>query len=111
MIKYYIVALLSGLLSSVQQILLKKSSMDEHGSVVREYINIRVIAGYGINLLCVLLMVYAYIGMPYRYGVILESLAYIYVMILSRLFFGERITKKRVIGNLLILAGAIVFVL
>lgn len=109
MIRFYFAAILSGILSSIQQILLKKSSMSEHKDLVTEYINFRVVLGYMINVICVLLMVYAYKGIPFRYGPIFEAFAYIYVMILSRLILGEPFTKKRFLGNLLILIGAFVF--
>ena len=34
---------------------------------------------------------------------------YIFVMILSNLFLGEKITKKKIIGNFLILFGIVVY--
>ena len=39
----------------------------------------------------------------------IESLGYIFVMILSNLFLGEKITKKKIIGNFLILFGIVVY--
>lgn len=59
--------------------------------------------------LCMILMIMAYKGMQFKYGAIIESLVYLYVMILSRIFFKEEITRKKVIGNMLIVCGVIVF--
>lgn len=109
MIKYYVVALLSGLLSSLSQILLKKSAQKEKKSVLQEYLNPYVIGGYGITGFCMLLMIYAYRGMPFKYGAVLESLTYLYIMILSKLLLKERLTKKKVIGNIIIVIGVIIF--
>ena len=38
-------------------------------------------------------------GVQYKNQPIIESLGYIFVMILSNLFLGEKITKKKIIGN------------
>ena len=56
-----------------------------------------------------ILMIIAFKGMPYKYGAVLESLTYLYIMILSRVFIGEKLTKKKVLGNLIIVAGVIIF--
>ncbi len=93
----------------MSQVLLKKSSTVQRKSVVFEYLNPYVIIGYGITFLCMLLMIYAYKGITFKLGAILESLTYLYVMILGKIFFKEKITVKRIIGNLLIVSGVIVF--
>lgn len=48
-------------------------------------------------------------GVEYKNGPVIETLAFILVMILSRLFFQEKITKRKAVGNLLILLGVIIF--
>lgn len=109
MIKYYALMIGSGMLSSFSQILLKKSTQKENGSVIKEYLNLYVIGGYAITALCMILTVIAYKGVPFKFGAILESLTYVYIMILSRIFLGERLTRKKVIGNLVIVIGVILF--
>lgn len=109
MIKYILAALFSGVLSAVSQVLLKKSSNTEHKTGLGEYLNLYVISGYVLVAACMVLMIFAYRGIPFKYGVILESLVYFYVMILSKIYFNEKITRRKVIGNLLIVCGVIVF--
>jgi small multidrug resistance pump len=109
MIKYVLIAMFSGVLSAFSQILLKKSSGIERDSKMKEYFNPYVIGGYGITFTCMVLMVIAYKGLPFKYGAILESLVYLYVMILSRIFFKEELTAKHIIGNLIIVCGVAVF--
>lgn len=112
MAKYYIIAILSGILSSFSQILLKKASTrarDTGASLLRQYLNPYVLCGYGLMALCMVLMIFAFRGLPYKVGPVLESLAYLYVMVLSRLFLGESITPRRLAGNLLIVAGVVIF--
>ena len=36
---------------------------------------------------------------------VLEALSYVYVMLLSRRFLNEKITRRRLIGNLVIVLG------
>ena len=108
MAKYVASALVSGVLSAFAQVLLKKAALQDRGGL-RDYLNPWVIGGYGITFLCMVLMILAYKGLPFKYGAILESLSYFYIMIFSRLFFQETLTFKRVIGNMFIIAGAIVF--
>lgn len=109
MVKYYFIAIFSGMLSSFSQVLLKKSAGRQESSVVKQYLNPYVIGGYAITALCMVLMIVAFRGMPYKYGAVLESLTYLYIMVLSRIFIGEKLTKKKVIGNLIIVTGVIIF--
>lgn len=109
MLKYALIAGFSGILSAISQVLLKKGSMKKNRSVVFDYLNPYVIGGYGITFLCMVLMILAYRGLPFKYGAIIESLFFLYIMILSKLFFDEKITKKKLIGNFIIVAGVIIF--
>lgn len=59
--------------------------------------------------LSTLLTIFAYRGLDYKNGPIIESIGYILVMILSLIFFNEKVTKNKVIGNFLILLGILVF--
>lgn len=111
MIKYWIVMFLAVIISSGSQMLLKKGATIKYDSVIREYLNPWVISGYGLMVLSTLCVIYAYRGLAYKNGAIIESLGYILIMVLSRVLFGEKITKKKLIGNLIILAGVLVFYL
>lgn len=109
MIKYFIIMIVSGVLSSFSQILLKKSAQTKKESVIKEYLNLYVIVGYGITALCMILTMIAYKGVPFKYGAVLESLTYIYIMILSKMLLDEKLTKRKITGNLIIVVGVIVF--
>ena len=89
--------------------LLKKGATRKYESVIREYLNPWVISGYGLMILSTLCVIYAYRGVAYKNGAIIESLGYLLIMFLSRIFFGEKITKRKLIGNMIILAGILVF--
>ena len=111
MSKYIILLVLAVLVSSVSQIILKKSASKTYNSIFREYFNLYVITGYGLMVVSTVLVILGLKGVPYKNEPIIESLGYIFVMILSNLILGERITKKKIIGNLLILSGIISYYL
>lgn len=108
---YIFFILSSVILASFAQILLKKSAMKTYKSVIFEYLNPYVICGYGIMVVGMFLNVLAYRKVEYKNGPVIESLGFLFVMILSFFFFKEKITKKKLIGNLIILAGIVIFYL
>lgn len=101
--------ILSVVVASFSQILLKKSAGKTYESVIREYLNVFVIVGYGMMVVSTLLTVGGYAGLEYKNGAVIEALGFVLVMFLSRIFFGEKITKKKLLGNSLILLGIFVF--
>ena len=107
--KYVILLILAVLVSSISQIILKKSASKKYNSIFREYFNDYVILGYGLMVISTILVVLGLKGVQYKNQPIIESLGYIFVMILSNLFLGEKITKKKIIGNFLILFGIVVY--
>ena len=102
---------LSVLVASFSQILLKKSAKETHANVVREYLNLYVILGYGLLVCSTLLTILALKGIDFKEAPVIESIGYILVLILCRLFFQEKITKRKVLGNAMILIGIVVFYL
>lgn len=95
--------------SAGSQILLKQSANSAHKSGIYEYLNWRVLLAYGIFAGVLLLNTYAYTRVPYKYGSIIDTFTYVFVLLLSRLLLKERITKGKLIGNLLIITGILVY--
>ncbi len=106
---YYLLALLAVSIASFSQILLKKSALKKYDSIIKEYWNPYVVIGYGMLFSSMILAIIAYSGLEFKIVPVLESMGYIFVMILSLLFFQEKITMKKAIGTILILAGVITF--
>lgn len=101
--------LASVFISSVSQVFLKKSAGQQHGSVLKEYLNPRVMTAYGIFLVSTFLTMFAYRYVPLSMGPILEATGYIWVTILSLFWLREPVRKMKWIGLAVILAGIIVF--
>lgn len=107
--KYSLLLIASVFIASCSQILLKKSSEIKYDSFIKEYLNWRVIVGYGMMVLSTILTILAFKGLDYKNGPILEAIGYIFMMVLSRYFLKEKITKNKIVGNILILLGIVVF--
>ncbi len=56
-----------------------------------------------------LLTTFAYKGVPLSFGPVLEATSYIYIVVLSRFFLGEKVTRKKILGNVLIIAGILIY--
>lgn len=111
MIKYYVFMVLSVFIASISQILLKKSAQKPHDSILKEYMNSYVISGYGLLFLSTLFTVLALQGIEFKNAPVIESLGYILILIMSKFILHETITKRKVIGNIVILIGIFVFYL
>ena len=107
--KYVLLLILAVLVSSISQIILKKSASKTYDSVLKEYLNVYVITGYVLMVISTVLVVLGLKGVPYKNEPIIEALGYLFVMILSNRLLGEKITKKKVLGNVLILVGIAVY--
>ncbi len=108
---YWLLLLLSVIIASFSQVLLKKSAKKQYDSILKEYLNPYVIIGYMMMVISTILTILAYKGIAYKNGPVIESLGYILIMFLSLFFFNEKITKRKLLGNILILIGVFVFYL
>ncbi len=108
---YYALGILSVVIASCSQILLKKGAMKQYDSFIREYLNLYVISGYLFMFGSVFLTMIVYRGMNFMNVPVLEAIGYVLVPVLSYLFFKEKLTKKKVAGIACILAGIFVYYL
>ena len=104
-----IIIIVNSFFSAFSQILLKKSTFIRYNSVIREYLNIRVITAYGIFVLVLLSNAFAFKGIPYKYGSVIGATSYVFLMILSKCLLKEKIEKNVLVGNLIIVAGIIIY--
>ena len=112
MINWYLVLLFScTLFSATSQLLLKQSANIEHENWIREYVNWRVITAYGIFAVVLLLNIWAFTKVDLKYGAVIDTCTYVFVMLLSMTFLHEKIPTGRIIGNAIIMAGIIIYTL
>ncbi|MFQ9922172.1 MAG: EamA family transporter [Beduini sp.] len=108
---YHLILIVSVIVASISQIFLKKSTYHHHDSLIKEYLNPYVIFGYSLMIISTVLTIFAFSGLHYKEGPIIESIGYFIVMILSYFFLNEKITKRKLLGNIIIVMGIILFYL
>ena len=106
---FFFLMMISELIAASSQMLLKKSASKEHDSVIKEYLNPWVICGYGMLFLSMVITIFCYDGLGYMGVVVMEPINYIIVMVLSRLIFKEKFTKRKMIGVTCIVVGIMIF--
>ena len=109
---FYILILLFGFFASAAaQILLKKSAKKEYESKIKEYLNPYVIISYLIFFGATLCTIVAYKEVDLSFGPILGTTEYIFVAVMSRIFLKEHISKKKIAGLAVIIAGIVIYAL
>lgn len=96
-------------IAGISQILLKKASQQAYRHWVFQYLNVRVIAGYGLMVASTLCTVYAYRTIPLSMAPAWDALGQIFVAFLSYWLLSEKISRKKRIGLGIIIVGILVF--
>lgn len=104
-----ILILISVILTSLSQVLLKISTEKQYKSVIREYINFKVIFAYSMFFITMFLNILALKYISMKSIQVFMALSYFCVLILSRVILKEKITKSKLIGNIIIIIGVVVF--
>lgn len=108
MSKYHVLFIAAVTVAAFGQVSLKKGAMGDR-SFWKQYFNPYVGLGYLLLILSMGMALIAYREVPLKEGPILDSLGFVFVPVLSRVFFKERISSSRFLGFLLILVGIAVF--
>lgn len=107
---YYLLCVFSVLSAAGAQMLLKQGASKKYGNIIRQYLNPWVIGGYAIMGCTLLLNVFCMSrGVLIKELGGIESLSYLFVPLLSWLFFKERITWRKAGAIAVIMAGVVVF--
>ena len=109
MITATIILFLSVFISAISQILLKKSALKKWKNPLREYLNLYVITAYTIFFTAVFLDLLALRKVNLSLVPVAEASSYIFVIILSRIFLKEKLSKLKALAILLIMTGIILF--
>jgi len=106
---YYLLGILSVTIASFSQVLLKKGTMKQYDSFIKEYLNVWVITGYFLMFASVFLTMIVYRGMNFMNVPVLEAIGYVLVPVLSYIFFKEALTRRKILGIVCILAGIVIY--
>ena len=102
-----LIYLITPLLSAISQLILKKAADNPKYTGLRAYLNVPVIAAYGLFFGCMLLNVVALRTLDLTIASVLEASSYIYVMALSFFVLREKISLRRLLGNIIIVVGIV----
>ena len=108
---YSIFLIFSVFISAISQLLLKKSALEEHSSWIKEYLNIKVIIAYFLFICAVLIDLLALKYIPLSFVPIIETSNYIFIIVLSRIVFKEKISIKQTISICLIISGILIYII
>ena len=108
---FFVIMLGGSFFSAISQMLLKLCANKDYSNPLKEYLNWRVITAYGLFFGILLLNTWCYTQVDMRYGPVIDTAAYVFVLILSKVILKERITRGKIIGNLIIILGIIVYTL
>ena len=107
---YYLIVITSVFIAALSQLLLKSSSKDKHENVIREYLNWKVICGYGMMGVSLLMNIFAMSkGIQVKEVSIIESLSYLFVPALSFFVFKEKLSWQKIGAIAVIMVGVVVF--
>ncbi len=95
--------------SAISQLLLKLSANEEHKGRFGEYLNVKVITAYVIFALVLLLNTYAYTKVNLKYGPVIDTFTYVFVLLLSVMVLKEKLTGWKLLGNVMIIAGVLIY--
>lgn len=95
--------------TAVSQVLLKQSANKTYKHPIFEYLNWRVIISYGIFFGVLLLNTYAYTKVDMKYGAVIDTFSYVFVLLLSYFLLKEKFSRGKLIGNLIIIAGVLIY--
>ena len=108
---FLLIALSSVTIASFSQVLLKMGAGKTYPSKIREYLNFYVITGYGMLFVSMVLTIVAYSHLSYLSVPVVEAVGYVLVPVLSYFIFKEKLSKRKILGILFILAGIVVYYL
>jgi len=106
---YAVILVLSVFIAACAQILLKKSADKNYNRKIEMFLNKRSIVAYALFCVSAVMGMYVLRFIPLSLSVALQSLVYIFVAGLSRVFLNERIRRRQVVGIAMIIAGVFVF--
>lgn len=106
---FLLVALLSVVIASFSQVMLKLGAGKTYSSKIREYLNFYVISGYGMLFVSMVLTIVAYSHLSYLSVPVVEAVGYVLVPVLSYFIFKEKLSKRKVLGIACILLGIVIY--
>ena len=108
MIIGWILGLLSVLIASFSQILLKKAVQKQQNNFIKKFLNVWVICGYILLFGSLFINTFVLRKLELKFLPCITATSFFWVLLFSRIFLGERPSKNKIIGIIMIFIGVIV---
>lgn len=105
---YVLAMVCASIFTGISQLLLKISANKKHKSITKEYMNINVFLSYVLLGFSLLFNMFGFRGVPFKFISVFAGLNYLIALILSIVVLHEKVTLKKIIGNMIILLGVII---
>lgn len=96
-------------IAGLSQLLLKSAARRSYSHWIDQYLNVRVILGYGIMVLSTLCTVAAYRVLPLSMAPACDAFGQVVVAALSWRILKEKMNKRKICGLALIMVGILIF--
>lgn len=107
---YKLIVIFSVFMAACAQMLLKQGAQKQYDTLWRQYANMWVIGGYLIMGCCMLINIFCLSkGVLVKEIGAIESISYLFVPMLSLLFFKESMTLRKVGAIAVIMVGVVIF--
>ena len=110
MLKYYILYLLSVIITVISQLLLKTGArMNQERHWLYSYFNLYTISGYFLLFLTTLMTLIVLKYMPLKMTIFFAPMNYILLLFLTFIFLKEKVGRIQLFGIITIIAGIIIY--
>lgn len=104
----YLYAIAAVIIASASQVLLKKKAVKAPKSFLKKFLNWPVILSYSLLFLSMVLNSLALRTMDMSVLPCITATSFLWIMILSAIFLGEKPTRRKVLGVAMILVGVLI---
>ncbi len=108
MVSSYIAAIAAVIIAAVSQVLLKKEANNKHETFIGKFMNAKVILAYILLFGSLFLNTVALRNMELTVLPCITASSFIWILLFSYIYLGERPGKNKIIGSLIIAAGIII---
>lgn len=106
---YYGIMFFGVFIASISQLLLKSAAQKKYDKWIFQYLNVRVILGYGIMLASTVCTIIAMKRVPLTTTPIWNSLGIVLAALWGRVLFKEALSKRKKLGLMVVILGIVVF--
>lgn len=104
----WIIGICSVIIASFAQILLKKSAEVKAESFIKKFLNIKVVSSYMLLFMSMFINTFVLRHLELKILPCITATSFLWILLFSYLFLGEKPSKNKVIGMIMIVVGVIV---